>query len=462
MSHDPEKPADDHPHFVRSLGLPSALALNLTQMCGIGPFVTIPLLVAAMGGPQALVGWVVGALLAMADGLVWAELGAAMPGAGGTYLYLREAFQYRTGRLMPFLFVWTAMIAIPLMMSTGVIGIVRYLGYYFPGLDGAKANITSVAVVGLLVAALYRDIKSVKRLTIALCVVMFVTVGLVIAASLSNFQPALAFDFPPDAFELGKPFFAGLGSGLIIALYDYAGYNTTAYMAGEVRDPGRVLPRSILGSIAIMMTVYLAMNLGVLGVVPWREVATSTSIGSLVMERTWGSGAAQILTGLIIVTAFASIFAGLLGGSRVPCNAARDRVFFATFGRLHPRLHFPHVALLAMGVVTAIGTLFSLDAIINLLTAVMVLVQSLGQIAALITLRRRQPDLPRPYRAWGYPLVPLIVAAGWVFVFVSSGATMMLLALGWVACGAIAFLFWARCERSWPFGPRAIREGFLA
>ncbi|WP_343070861.1 APC family permease [Streptomyces bathyalis] len=119
-------------HFKRSLGLFPAISVNMTQMCGIGPFITIPVMVATMGGPQALLGWVVGALLAMADGLVWAELGAAMPGAGGTYVYLREAFQYRTGRLMPFLFIWTAMLSIPLIMSTGAIGIVEYLGYYFP------------------------------------------------------------------------------------------------------------------------------------------------------------------------------------------------------------------------------------------------------------------------------------------------------------------------------------------
>ena len=111
--------------FHRSIGVFSGTAINMTQMCGIGPFVTIPLMVATMGGPQAIFGWVVGAVLALADGLVWAELGAAMPGAGGTYLYLREAFQYRTGKLMPFLFAWTAVISIPLIMSTGVIGLVQ-------------------------------------------------------------------------------------------------------------------------------------------------------------------------------------------------------------------------------------------------------------------------------------------------------------------------------------------------
>src|SRR4051794_24923401 len=261
------------PGFRRSLGLLPALAVNMTQMCGVGPFVTIPLFVGVMGGPQALFGWVIGAMLAMADGLVWAELGAAMPGAGGTYLYLREAFQYRTGRLMPFLFVWTAMIAIPLIMSTGVIGMVQYFGYYFPHLSDNANHAIAVGIIGLVVLALYRDIASVGRLTNALFGVMLVTVGLVIVASFTHFSPSLAFSYPPDAFKIGGPFFAGLGAGLIIALYDYAGYNTSAYLAGELRDPGRVLPRSIIGSIVGIMVIYLVMNTGILGVVPWKEVA---------------------------------------------------------------------------------------------------------------------------------------------------------------------------------------------
>src|SRR5947207_37637 len=144
--------------FIRSVGLPTAIAINMTQMCGIGPFITIPLMVAAFGGPQAILGWIAGAILALADGLVWAELGAAMPGAGGTYIYLREAFQYRTGRLMPFLFVWTAMIAIPLIMSTGVIGMIQYFGYYFPHLTETANHAIAVGIVGLVMLALYRDI----------------------------------------------------------------------------------------------------------------------------------------------------------------------------------------------------------------------------------------------------------------------------------------------------------------
>ena len=437
--------------FQRSVGLGSALAVNLTQICGIGPFITIPLMLAAMGGPQAILGWFVGALLSIADGMVWAELGAAMPGAGGTYLYLRAAFQSRTGSLLPFLFVWTAMLVIPAIMSTGVIGIVQYLGFFFPHLGRTSVHLVSFVVVIGIVTALYRDISSISRLTNFLCVVMLLTVGLTMAACFTHFHPALAFAFPPGAFTLNRPFFAGLGSALLLATYDYAGYNTSAYIAGELRDPGRTLPRSILYSILIMMGIYLTMNIGILGVAPWSELAHSTSIGSFVMERTWGRPAAYVLTGLIIVTGLASVLSGFLGGSRVPYHAAVDGVFLPAFARLHPRLHIPHVALLTMGLFTAIGTFFALGDIIAMLMAVMILIQSLGQVAALTVLRRRQPDLPRPYRMAGYPWPNLIALAGWLYVYFSSGTKMIILSLLWVACGTAVFLVWAWRGKIWPF-----------
>ena len=452
----------EKPHLPRRLGLLQATALNMSNMVGVGPFITIPALMGTIngGGPQAMLGWIAGAVLAIADGMVWAELGAAMPGAGGTYLYLREAFQYRTGRLMPFLFVWTAMLVIPAIMSTGVIGIVQYLGYYLPALSSVSAHLIALAVVGLIVTLLYRDIASIGRLTAVLCLVMLLTVGLTILAAFSHFNSHLAFAFPAGAFRLQRPFFTGLGTALLLATYDYAGYNTTAYLAGELRDPGRVLPRSILYSVLIMMVLYLTMNIGILGVVPWLELVQSKSVGSLVMERAWGPAAADILTALIIITGFASVFAGLLGGSRVPYHAAKDGVFLPWFGRLHPRLRFPHVALLTMGFLTAAGTFFELGDLINLLTAVMVLVQSLGQVVALTVLRRRQPQLPRPYRMAGYPLTSLIALAGWLYVYYSSGGKMIALSLLWLGIGLAAFAAWARVGRIWPFGPIEIREEF--
>jgi amino acid transporter len=446
--------------FERRLGLRAAVALNMTQMCGIGPFVTIPLMIAALGGPQAVFGWVVGALLALVDGLVWAELGAAMPGAGGTYLYLREAFQYRSGRLMPFLFAWTAMFTIPLIMSTGVIGMVQYLAYLTGDLSYVATHAISLAIVAIVLFSLWRRVDAIGAITTALWVIAGITVGFVIIASFTHFHGSLAFHYASGTFSFGGPFFAGLGAGLLIGIYDYLGYNTAAYMGAELKDPGRTLPRSIVISVVGIMLIYLAMNIGVLGVVPWREAAKSQSIASLVLDRTWGKAAADVATVLVVVTAFGSVFTGLLGGSRVPYNAARDGLFFKPFGRLHPRHRFPHVALLVMVAITAVGSFFDLATVISVLLATFVIVQAIAQVVALTVLRRRQPDLPRPYRQWLYPVPSLLALAGWIYVYVSAGTTPIVFSLVVLFAGVVAFGAWARVEKQWPFGISPIREEF--
>jgi amino acid transporter len=239
-------------------------------------------------------------------------------------------------------------------------------------------------------------------------------------------------------------------------------YNTTAYMGAEMRNPGRVIPWSIIVSILGIMLLYVALNIGVLGVVPWQNVAKSSSIASLVLEQVWGKGIANVVTVFIIVTAFASVFAGLLGGSRVPFNAARDGVFLRQFGALHPRYHFPHIALIVMCVITALGSFFDLSTVINMLIAVIVLIQGIGQVVALTVLRRRQPNLKRPYRMWLYPLPSLIALVGWAYVYYASGPLPILLSLAWVAAGVVAYLLWARfVEHTWPFGPKGIKEEYL-
>jgi amino acid transporter len=462
--------------FVRRIGLFQATAINMSQMCGIGPFVTIPLMVGAFGGPQAVIGFVAGALLALADGLVWAELGASMPGSGGSYVYLRQAFQYRSGRLMPFLFVWTAMLFIPLIMSTGVVGFVQYLGYLAPHMGKTSGDLVGLAVIALVIGLLWRGVEHIARITAVMWAVMIVSVLLVIIAAATDFSGHLAFTYPAHAFELtSSHFWTGFAGGLTIGIYDYLGYNTTAYMGAEVKNPGRVLPRSIIYSILGIMAIYLLLQIGTLGVIDWHRMTdpndiASTSVASAVLEKTWGKGAADTVTVLILITAFASVFTGLLGGSRVPYDAARERVFFRPFGRLHERHRFPVWGLAAMGVISAVGFLIGrhtdLQTLIQLLTTVMVIVQALAQILAVSVLRRRQPGLRRPYRMWLYPVPGIVALIGWIVIYGyadknSPGRHPIEWSLAWVALGVVAFALWSRYEKVWPFGPKEISEEYL-
>ncbi|MDH6142171.1 fructoselysine transporter [Kitasatospora sp. GP30] len=460
----------------RRIGLFQATAINMSQMCGIGPFVTIPLMVAAFGGPQAIIGWIAGAVLALVDGLVWAELGASLPGAGGSYVYLREAFQYRSGRLMPFLFVWTAMLFIPLIMSTGVVGFVQYLGFLWPEMTKTQGDLVGLATVVAVVLLLWRKVDRIAKLATAMWGVMIVAVAAVLTASYSRFSATRAFTWPAHAVELTHgQFWLGFAAGLTIGIYDYLGYNTTAYLGAEVKQPGKVLPRSIGYSILGIMVIYLLLQIGVLGAINWQDMldknsVASQSVASAVLKLAWGTRVADVVTVLILVTAFASVLTGLLGGSRVPYDAARDRVFFRSYAKLHARHEFPVLGLLTMGAVTAVGFLIGrhtdLNTLINLLTTVMVIVQAFAQILAVTVLRRRQPDLPRPYRMWLYPVPGIVAAIGWLVVYGyadrnAPGYHPIEWSLAWVAAGVLAFLIWSKVERVWPFGPQEIREEYL-
>lgn len=473
---DPDNEPERQVGFVRRIGLFQGVAINMSQMCGIGPFVTIPLMVASFGGPHAVIGFVAGAILALADGLIWAELGASLPRAGGSYVYLRQAFQYRTGKLMPFLFVWTAMLYFPLAMSTGIVGFVQYLGYLWPDMTQTQGDLTGIGIIVLVVALLWGRVENLARITAVMWCVMLAAVALVILAAFTHFSPDRAFTYPAHAFELTtNHFWIGFAAGLTIGFYDYGGYNTTAYMGAEIKNPGRVMPRSIIYSILGIMVIYLLLQIGTLGVINWKDMldpdnTASSSIASAVLEKTWGKGAADTATVLVLITAFASVFTGLMGGSRIPYDAARDRVFFRSFAILHPRHRFPVLGLLAMGVMGAIGFLIGrhtdLQTIIQLLTTVMVLVQGFGQVAAVTVLRRRQPTLRRPYRMWLYPLPSVVALIGWLVIYGyadknSPGRHPIEWSLAWVGLGCLAFVLWARFEKTWPFGPREISEEFL-
>ncbi|PYC70619.1 amino acid permease [Streptomyces tateyamensis] len=476
-------PSDHSPGLSRQIGLFQATAINMSQMCGIGPFVTIPLMVAAFGGPQAVIGWIAGALLALVDGLVWAELGASLPGSGGTYVYLREAFQYRTGRLMPFLFVWTAMLFIPLIMSTGVQGMVQYLSYLWPSITTGQGDLVGIAVMAVVFLLLWRKVSNIGKITVAMWTVMIISVLAVILAAFTHFHPSMAFTWPAHAIELGHgSFWIGFASGLTIGIYDYLGYNTAAYLGAEVKAPGRTLPRAIIYSIIAIMGIYLLLQVGVLGVVPWQEMLDSSnvasqSVASAVLERTFGKGAADVVTVLILITAFASVFTGLLGGSRVPYDAARDRLFFRSFGKLHPRHQFPVAGLISMCVITTAAFLIArhigtsakhppLTILITLLTTVMVIVQALAQIAAVTVLRKRQPNLARPYKMLLYPLPSIVAGIGWLVIYgyadkANPGIHPIEWSLAWVVLGIVVYLVWSRVEQVWPFGAKEIREQYL-
>jgi amino acid transporter len=444
--------------LVRRFGLVQATALNMSNMIGVGPFITIPLLMTALGGPQAMVGWVIALLIAIFDGMIWSELGAMMPGSGGSYLYLREAYGRESlGRLMAFLFIWQFILSGPLEIASGYIGFARYAGYIWRGLTPAGTILVAAGVGLVNIVLLYRRIDSIGKLTVALWAGTLATTLAVIVTGALHFDPRVAFDFPPHAFDFSIGFLFGLGAATRIGVYDYLGYYDVCYIADEVKEPGRVIPRSIIISVLCVAVIYFAINLSIIGVVPWRDFVPadvrpdSDFVVSIFMERAYGRTAATLFTAMVLWTAFGSVFALLLGYSRIPYAAALDGYFFKVFGRLHPSKRFPHVSLVVIGVISILCCLFSLGMVIDALITTRILVQFIGQVFAIVLLRRREPGRERPYRVWLYPLPNLLALVGWVFVFATTDWQVILFGLGTLAAGAVLFLIWSRRTRRWPF-----------
>ena len=407
----------------RAMGLQQATATNIISMVGVGPFLTIPFMVQAMNGPHILYAWVAGGILALADGLVYAQLGAAIPGSGGPYLYLREAFKpFGLGRLMGFLFIFQTILVAPLSIAGGAVGFADYLQFAWSTMTPLQHNGIAAAVCVATTALLWRDIESIGRLAVVMLWVVLFTVGWVIVAGLFTFSPAMAFDFPPQAYTLDADLAIRLGAAAVLAMYSYGGYNQVCNIAEEIRDPSRTVPRSILLSIFIVAALYMAMSVVILGMIPWQEAATTRTVASVFVERTFsdpstGRLAGLAMTGLILFVAAASLYATILGYSRIPFAAARDGDFFRVFARVHPTKHFPHISLLVIGAVSIPFCFFSLGQLVSWLIQVQILLRFVWQCAAVVLLRKYRPDIPQPFTMWLYPLPAYLSGALWLYIF---------------------------------------------
>ncbi|HBH51844.1 MAG TPA: amino acid permease [Planctomycetaceae bacterium] len=433
------------PSLPRTLGLWQATALNVANMVGIGPFITIPIFIAKMQGPQALVGWIIAAILVLCDGLVWSELGAALPGSGGSYHFLSKIYGgTRWGRLIPFLFVWQFAVSGTLEMASGYIGALDYLKYIWPGMaawniPGGPATLPALAAL-VVTVILCRPIGFLGSLGVILATGTIVTVSVVIVAGLANFRPEL-ITLPPDAFVLNRGFFMGLGGAMLIAIYDYLGYYNVCHLGDEVIDPGKTIPRAVVISIVLVALIYLCMNTVIIGVVPWQKAMVSPNIAAEFMETLYGRSVAVAFTLLILWTVAACLFAIQLGYSRVLYAAARNRDFFAPFARVHPRHHYPWLALVCLGVLTALFCYWPLQQVIDAAVTVRIVVQFIGQILGLHWLRQRLPASQMPFRMWLYPVPSLIALGGWLFVLVTSSSEALWLAAAVLVSGIVVFAF---------------------
>jgi amino acid transporter len=433
----------------RGIGLSQATATNMLAMVGVGPFLTLPFMVGTLGGPHILYAWLIGAVLALCDGLVYAHLGAALPGSGGPYIYLREAFApLGLGRLASFLFIFQTMLVAPLSIASGAVGFTDYLGYYAT-LSPLGHHAVSAALCILMTALLYRPVESVGKLSVVMLVAVVFTIGWIIVVGLFTFSPRQAFDFPPEAFHVNLELIKKVGPVALLAMYNYGGYNTVCFVGEEVKAPERTIPRSVLLSIALVVVLYMLMSTVVLGTIPWREIGETRTVASVFVARTIADPtlahvAGAVMTGLILVVTASALYALILGYSRVPFAAARDGRFFRVFARVHPTGQFPHVSLVVLGLASAPFCFFSFGRLVSWALLVQILQQFTWQCAGGILLRRYRKDVAQPFRMWLYPLPSLVALAMWVYVFVTSDRDGIMFAVGFLVCALAAYAVFTR------------------
>ena len=405
----------------REISLLQASAINMIDMVGIGPFVVMPLVISMMGSNLFLWAWILGAFIALIDGMIWSELGAAYPLAGGSYNFLKEAYGTKWGKMMSFLFVWQTCIQAPLVVASGAIGFAQYFNYLVP-LGTVQQKIVSGSVVILVTMLLYRNIKTIGKISVFLWTGVIITLLWIIIGGFTHRQ--VPYSFLPDngSHVFTWAFLAVLGHGSVKTVYSYLGYYNVCHLGSEISNPQKNIPRSIFISVIGIAILYLCMNVSIVGVIPWQEAQHSEFIVSTFIERIYGTRAASIATGLVLWIAFASLFAVMLGYSRVPYAAAADNNFFPVFARLHPKKDFPYVSLLFMGGFgLAFSMLFKLSDVISAILAMRILVQFIAQAIGVVLLRRKKAPVLPPFKMWLYPIPVVVSIVIWIYIFFSTG-----------------------------------------
>lgn len=441
----------------RTLGLFQSTVLNMIDMVGIGPFVTMPIVIGLLGG-MYLWAWVAGALLSFVDAMIWSELGAAYPLAGGSYNFLKVAYGEKgPGKMMSFLYVWQTIIQAPLVAASAAIGFAQYFMYLVP-LEIWQQKMVSGAVIIFVTFLLYRKIESIGKIGVLLWMGVIGTLGWIIFGGIAhgNFMQPIFDSADMNSLKAISSFF--FGKACVKTIYSYLGYYNVCHLGGEIKDPGKNIPRSMFISIIGIALLYLAMNVSVTSVIPWQEIKhwvdtdTKVFVISTFIERLYGHTAAVVITVMVLWVALASLFAVMLGYSRVPFAAAQDGAFFKIFAKLHPTKNFPYISLLILaGFAFVFSLLFRMGDVISGILAMRIMVQFIGQAVGLMLLRKRKGTTNLPFKMPLYPLPVILAIFMWLFVFYATGLAIISMFLAVLISGLVVYLAKANLKKEWPF-----------
>lgn len=441
----------------RRLGLFHSTVLNMIDMVGIGPFITMPIVIGLLGG-MYIWAWVAGAILSFVDAMIWSELGAAYPLAGGSYNFLKVAYGEKgPGKMMSFLYVWQTIIQAPLVAASAAIGFAQYFIYLVP-MEVWQQKMVSGSVIILVTILLYRKIESIGKIGVLLWIGVVATLGWIIFGGLAHGNFMQPIFQSANAFSINTITSFLFGQACVKTIYSYLGYYNVCHLGGEIKNPGKNIPRSMFISIFAIAILYLAMNISVTSVIPWQEIkawqdaGTNNFVISTFIERLYGLTAAKVATVMILWVALASLFAVMLGYSRVPFAAAQDGAFFKIFAKLHPTKNFPHVSLLVLAAFAFVfSLLFRMGDIISGILAMRIMVQFIGQGVGLMVLRKRKGITDLPFKMPLYPIPVVLAILIWLFVFYATGLAIILSFTIVLISGIIVYLVKAKIKKEWPF-----------
>jgi fructoselysine transporter len=441
----------------RRLGLFQGTVLNMIDMVGIGPFISLPIVIGYVGG-MYLWAWIAGALLSVVDAMIWSELGAAYPLAGGSFNFLKEAYgKHKLGKMMSFLYVWQTIIQAPLVAASAAIGFAQYFGYLFP-LTVLQQKMVSGAVIIFITILLFRKIDSIGKIGVLLWAGVILTLAWIIGGGIAYGNFTAPINDVTENFSLVHLASFAFGQACIKSIYSYLGYYNVCHLGGEIKNPGKNIPRSMFISVAGIAILYLAMNISITSVIPWQEIKQWQDAGenhfviSTFIERLFGSNAANTATIMILWVALASLFAVMLGYSRVPYAAAKDGLFFKVFAKLHPTKNFPYISLLTLaGIAFVFSLLFRMGDVISGVLAMRIMVQFIGQAIGVILLRQRNGTVHLPYKMPLYPLPVILAVLMWLFVFYATGFEIVLSFLILITTGIIVYFIFAKYTQQWPY-----------
>lgn len=440
------------PLLERKISLTQATAINMIDMVGIGPFITLPMVISMMNGPWFLYAWIAGALLSFVDAMVWSELGAAFPRAGGSYNFLREAYgKDGAGKMMSFLFVWQTIIQAPLVIASAAIGFAWYFSYLVP-LSPVMQKVVSGGLIALIMVLLYRKIEHIGKISVLLWAGVILTMLWIIGGGIAHGHFLTPLRHINDGLQFNYAFIAALGFASVKSVYSFLGYYNVCHLGSEIKNPVKNIPRSMFLSIAGVTTFYLLMNISVASVIPWQQAKDSKFVVSVFIEVLAGSTAAKVATCLILWVAFASVFSATLGYSRIPFAAAEDGEFFKVFAKVHPEKKFPYVSLLVLGGIAFLfSLLFKLSTVISAILAMRILIQFIGQAIGLLVARKRRKAEDFPYKMPLYPLPVILAILMWIGIFLATSLQLVIWALVVIVLGLAVYLVKAKIKREWPF-----------